>query len=84
MNRNNQNYKRIRAALQLSKHDVYEIFGGLVSKSIIDAWSRSELARKNATGNSSSTTVARFRAMSDQQFDDFCTGLLSWCKEDQD
>lgn len=76
INRNNDNFKRLRAALELSKQDLYTIFKGRYSKSQIDSWSRSENALKNASGNSRASVVPRFRPMSDEAFDLFCEGLL--------
>lgn len=78
MHRNNRNFKVLCAALQLSKSDVFEIMGRTVSKSQIDGWRRGEEARKRASGNSEADTVTRFKAMSNEDFDRFCTGLLDW------
>ncbi|PHM23006.1 DUF1456 family protein [Xenorhabdus ehlersii] len=78
--RNNKNFKRIRLALELTKHDIFDILGEKYSKSQIDGWSRGANARKLASGNSPAETVSRFRAMTDQQFDDFCEGLVDWMK----
>lgn len=84
MHRNNRNFKVLCAALQLSRADVATIMGGTVSNSQIDGWKRGEGARKNATGNSQADTVPRFRAMTDEQFDQFCTGLLDWLRPRED
>lgn len=78
MSRNNQNFKRLCAALKLRRNDVAEILNGVVSKSQIDGWMRSEDARKNATGSSQAESVPRYRLMSDEHFDLFCAGLREW------
>ncbi|MCP9270158.1 DUF1456 family protein [Xenorhabdus sp. XENO-1] len=78
--RNNDNYKRIRRALDLTNNDVFEILQEKYSKSQIDGWSRSVDAVKSGTGNSRANTISRFRPMSDGQFDDFCSGLIDWMK----
>lgn len=80
MSRNNQNFKRLCVALSLDKHDVFNIMRGQVSKSQIDAWRRSEGAIKSGSGNSPALQLSRFRPMSDQQFDQFCDGLVDWMK----
>lgn len=80
MSRNNQNFKRLCAALKLTRNDVAEILQGAVSKSQIDGWMRGESSRKNATGSSRADTVARFRPMSDEHFDQFCAALVDWLK----
>ncbi|MDC9591451.1 hypothetical protein PSI23_19730 [Xenorhabdus sp. XENO-10] len=82
--RNNQNFKRICLALELTKHDVFDILDGKCSKSQIDGWGRASNARKQASGNSTAETVPRFRAMTDQQFDEFCDGLVGWMKSEDD
>lgn len=79
-NRNNQNFKRLCLALKLDKHDVFHIMNGQVSKSQIDGWRRAESAMKLGSGNSPATTLSRFRPMSDEQFDQFCEGLVDWMK----
>ncbi len=78
MYRNNENYKRLLRALHLSKNDVHEIMAGEVSKSQIDGWSRNEGAVKHGTGTSQADTVRRFRPMSDEHFDLFCTRIIQW------
>lgn len=78
--RNNQNYKRLRAALGLSRDDVVEVLrlGGVdVSKSRADAWGRGEAAEKwSGTGQGQ----RRMAPMSDEEFDSFCAGLVEWMK----
>lgn len=80
MSRNNNNFKRLCVALNLSRGDVAEILNGQVSKSLIDGWMRSSGARKNATGNSNAVTVSRYRIMSDDHFDLFCENLDEWLR----
>lgn len=79
--RNNQNFKRLVFALSLTKADIHDILGGQVSKSKIDTWLRNASARKNATGTSQAETVSRYRPMSDDHFDQFCEGLVSWLRQ---
>lgn len=80
--RNNQNFKRIRAALELSRDDVVEVMrlGGVdVSKSRADAWGRGESAEKwSGTGQGQK----RMAPMSNEEFDAFCSGLAEWMKND--
>jgi uncharacterized protein YehS (DUF1456 family) len=78
VSRNNENFKRLCAALNLRRRDVAEILNDKVSKSQIDGWMRSSDARKNATGNSNAVTVSRYRVMSDEHFDLFCSNLADW------
>lgn len=83
MSRNNQNLKRLCAALSLRRDDVAEIMSGHASKSQVDGWLRNKSARKNATGNSQAETVSRFRPMSDEHFDQFCICLADWLKPNE-
>ena len=80
MSRNNKNFKRLRAALALSRSDVSEIMrlGGIeVSSSRADAWGRGESSEKwSGTGQGQ----RRMAPMSDDEFDAFCGGLVEWVK----
>ncbi|KMJ46703.1 hypothetical protein AB204_02485 [Xenorhabdus khoisanae] len=80
--RNNQNLRRICLALRLNRNEIFDILQGKYSKSQIDGWGRAVDARKQASGNSTAETVPRFRPMSDQQFDEFCDGLIGWMKSE--
>ncbi len=72
-NRNNQNYARLKLALSLSDAQVSLLMndaGAHISKSKANAW-----ARGRASG--------RVVAMTDDQFDLFCSGLIVWCQQPQ-
>ncbi|MEQ1966700.1 DUF1456 family protein [Xenorhabdus nematophila] len=79
---NNDNFKRICIALDLRRNDVFDILQEKYSKSQIDGWMRSVNAKKSGTGSSRSEVLSRFREMSDQQFDEFCNGLVDWMKSE--
>ncbi|MDC9592763.1 hypothetical protein [Xenorhabdus sp. IM139775] len=76
--RNNDNFKRICAALELRRNDVFEILQEQYSKNQIDGWLRGVDSLKPSTGNSRATVRPLFRPMSDTQFDEFCEGLVDW------
>ena len=83
--RNNQNFKRIVVALELSDRDVVEIMaaaGEEVSRSKANAWGRGKHAtREHTDGRDGAVfTDKRYRQMTNYEFDMFCKGLPEYYK----
>jgi len=72
---NNAELKRIVAERRLSARDVAGLAG--VSKTRADAWLRAPGARKRGSGNSSASTVPRYRAMHDEEMERFLDALAA-------
>jgi uncharacterized protein YehS (DUF1456 family) len=83
MSRNNQNFKRIRSAFELTRDEIVEVMalaGQEISKSKADAWQRGEGTRK-MSGTGKSHTQMRMVVMTDDEFDAFCEGLAQWSRK---
>lgn len=74
--RNNENYKHLRAGLRLDEPDVVEICGmaGLdIGRDRAKRW-----ARAHDVG------PGRYSVMTDEQFDAICAGLRTWLSDGGD
>jgi len=72
--RNNQNFKRIKAALKLSDDQIVQIFSFTecsISKSKAHSWSLG----KNSTRIIDGIEVRKMQKMTNFEFDMFCKGL---------
>lgn len=78
-NRNNVNLKALRVAFSLKSSEVASICG--VSKATASCWLRSPTSVKSGSGLAKGRVVSRYREMSDDQFDLFCSNMADWGKQ---